>query len=119
MELARRVIGHVDVNGSNKGVRAGASTVAQGLMLTCAHQPRPASEGGDTDTLIITAVSADHPQEVAWAEQAQANGTRVVTVGMEPTASWATVMNRVVSARYFDIVTTLLAICGNPGPYGG
>ena len=58
--LARRVIGggHVDVNGSNEGVRGDANTVAQGLMLTCAHERRPAAAGGDTDTLIITAVSA-------------------------------------------------------------
>ena len=41
--LARQVIGggHVDVNGSNEGVRGDANTVAQGLMLTCAHERRP------------------------------------------------------------------------------
>ena len=51
-------------------------------MLTCAHEPRPAASGGDTDTLSITAVSADHPQEVAWAQEARANGTRGVTSGI-------------------------------------
>ena len=83
--LAKRVIagGHVDVNGSNEGVRADVHGVAQGLMLTCAFPQRLAAEGGDTDTLIITAVSADHPQELAWAEQARGNGGRVITVGME------------------------------------
>ena len=28
-------------------------------------------------------MSADHPQEVAWAEEARTNGSRVVTIGME------------------------------------
>ena len=84
--LAKNVIngGHIDVNGSNEGVRSETHSVAQGLMLTCAHSLRSLDEGGNKDALIITSVSADHPQELAWARQAKDNGNRLIAVGMEP-----------------------------------
>ena len=46
-----------------------------------AFEPRPASEGGDKDVFLIAAVSANDPQELAWADEAQANGNYLVGIG--------------------------------------
>ena len=81
--LAERVIsgGHVDLRGANEAVRSEVHGVAQGLMLMCAFEPRPASDGGDKDTMIITAVSADDPTDLGTAADARGNGNLVVGIG--------------------------------------
>ena len=87
--VAKRIIGggRFFVRSRNTGVQGDANSVAQGLMLTNAFEMRSAAEGGDQDTLVIAAVSADDPQELAWAEQARANGNYIIGIG--PTNSEA------------------------------
>ena len=73
--------GHLYVRSRNGGVRAEASRLAQGLVLTNAHQPRPAAEGGDGDVMVVAAVSPNDPEELAWAEAARACGNLVIGIG--------------------------------------
>ena len=81
--IAKRIIGggHYYVRSRNEGIQSEANGVAQGLMMCNAFEPRPASEGGDKDVFLIAAVSANDPQELAWAAEAQANGNYVVGIG--------------------------------------
>ena len=81
--VAKRIIGggRFFVRSRNQGVASESSGVAQGLMLTNAFEPRPAAEGGDRDTVVIAAVSADDPQELEWADQAKANGNCLIGIG--------------------------------------
>ncbi|MBI4552458.1 MAG: hypothetical protein HY710_09355 [Candidatus Latescibacteria bacterium] len=81
--IARRIIGggHYYVRSRNMGVQSESQGVAQGLMLTNAFDPRPASEGGDRDVFLIAAVSPNDPQELAWADEARANGNYLVGIG--------------------------------------
>ena len=78
--IAKRLIsgGHFFVRSRNQGVRSEANGVAQGPMFTNAFEPR---EDGDRDVFLIAAVSADDPQEIAWAEEAKANGNYLVGIG--------------------------------------
>ena len=70
VRIAKRIIGggHYYVQSRNMGVEREASSVAQGLMMCNAFEPRPASEGGDQDVFLIAAVSANNPEELAWAD---------------------------------------------------
>ena len=81
--VAKRIMagGRFFVRSRNPGVQGDANGVAQGLMLTNAFEMRPADEGGDRDTLVIAAVSADDPQELEWADQGRANGNHIVGIG--------------------------------------
>lgn len=81
--IAKRIIdgGHYYVRSRNEGIQSEANGVAQGLMMCNAFEPRPASVGGDKDVFLIAAVSANDPQELAWAEETQANGNYVVGIG--------------------------------------
>lgn len=81
--IAKRIIGggHYYVRSRNEGIQSEASGVAQGLMMCNAFEPRPASEGGDKDIFLIAAVIANDPQDLAWADEAQANGNYVVGIG--------------------------------------
>jgi uncharacterized phosphosugar-binding protein len=81
--IAKRIIGggHYYVRSRNEGIQSEANGVAQGLMMCNAFEPRPASEGGDKDVFLIAAVSANDPQELAWADEAQANGNYIVGIG--------------------------------------
>jgi uncharacterized phosphosugar-binding protein len=81
--VAKRIIGggRFFVRSRNGGVQGDAHGVAQGLKLTNAFEMRAAAEGGDRDTFVIAAVSADDPQELAWAEQARANGNHIIGIG--------------------------------------
>lgn len=81
--IAKRIIGggHYYVRSRNEGIQSEANGVAQGLMMCNAFEPRPASEGGDKDVFLIAAVSANDPQELAWADEAQANGNYLVGIG--------------------------------------
>jgi hypothetical protein len=81
--VAKRIIGgsRFFVRSRNPGVQGDANSVAQGLMITNAFEMRPASEGGNQDTLVIAAVSADDPQELEWAEQGRANGNYIIGIG--------------------------------------
>ncbi len=81
--IAKRIIdgGHYYVRSRNEGIQSEASGVAQGLMMCNAFEPRPAKEGGDKDVFLIAAVSANDPQELAWADEAQANGNYLVGIG--------------------------------------
>ena len=81
--IAKRIIdgGHYYVRSRNEGIQSEASGVAQGLMMCNAFEPRPASEGGDKDVFLIAAVSANDPQDLAWAEEAKSNGNYLVGIG--------------------------------------
>ena len=81
--IAKRIIdgGHYHVRSRNEGIQSEASGVAQGLMMCNAFEPRPANEGGDKDVFLIAAVSTNDPQELAWADEAQANGNYLVGIG--------------------------------------
>lgn len=81
--IAKRIIGggHYYVRSRNQGVQSEASGVAQGLMLSNAFEPRPASEGGNQDVFLIAAVSPNDPQELAWAEEARASGNDLIGIG--------------------------------------
>ena len=81
--IARRIIGggHYFLRSRNGGVESEASGVAQGLMLTNAFQPRPATAGGDKDTFLIPAVSADDPQDIERADAARQNGNYIIGIG--------------------------------------
>ncbi|NKB68148.1 MAG: hypothetical protein GKR89_13885 [Candidatus Latescibacteria bacterium] len=81
--VAKRIIagGRFFVRSRNGGVQGDANGVAQGLMLTNAFEMRAAAEGGDGDTLVLAAVSADDPQELAWAQQGRANGNYIMGIG--------------------------------------
>jgi len=81
--IAKRIIdgGHYTVRSRNLGIESEASTVAQGLMLANAFSPRPADEGGNKDTFLIAAVSDSDPQDIAWAEEARANGNYIIGIG--------------------------------------
>ena len=81
--IAERIIasGHLTVRSRNEGVESECSTVAQGLMLCNAFAPRAAAAGGAMDTLLIAAVTAEDPAELAWADEARANGHLIVGVG--------------------------------------
>ena len=81
--VAKRIIGdgRFYVRSRNPGVQGDANGVAAGLMLTNAFEMRGAGEGGDRDTLVIAAVSADDSQELEWADQARANGNYIVCIG--------------------------------------
>jgi uncharacterized phosphosugar-binding protein len=83
--VAKRIIGggRFFVRSRNPGVQGDSNTVAQGLMITNAFEMRPASEGGNQDTLVLAAVSADDPQELEWAEQGRANGNYIIGIGPE------------------------------------
>lgn len=83
--IAKRIIGggHFLVRSRNPGVQGDAWGVAQGLKMTNAFEMRPAAEGGDQDTLVIAAVSADDPQELEWAAEARANGNYIIGIGPE------------------------------------
>jgi len=78
--IAKRIIsgGYYFVRSRNPGVQSESNGVAQGPMFTNAFQPR---KDGNRDTFLIAAVSADDPQEIAWAEEARANGNYVVGIG--------------------------------------
>ena len=81
--VAKRIIdgGRFFVRSRNGGVQGDSNSVAQGLKMTNAFDMRPAAEGGDQDTFVIAAVSADDPQELEWAEQARANGNHIIGIG--------------------------------------
>ena len=81
--IAKRIIngGHYYVRSRNEGIQSEASGVAQGLMMCNAFEPRPASEGGDKDVFLIAAVSANDPQDLAWADEARSNGNYLVGIG--------------------------------------
>lgn len=81
--IAKRIIsgGRYFVRSRNFGVQSEAQGVAQGLMLTNAFEPRPVNEGGDKDVFLIAAVSDDDPQELAWAQEARANGNYLIGIG--------------------------------------
>ena len=81
--IAKRIIagGRYFVRSRNKGVELDAYTVAQGLMLCNTLEQRASGAGGEEDTLLIAAVSADDPQELAWADEARANGNYLVGIG--------------------------------------
>ena len=81
--VAKRIIGggRFYVRSRNGGVQSEATSVAQGVMLSNAFEPRPAAAGGNKDTFLIAAVSADDPQELAWADAARANGNYIVGIG--------------------------------------
>ena len=81
--IAKRIIdgGHYYVRSRNEGIQSEASGVAQGLMMCNTFEPRPANEGGDKDVFLIAAVSTNDPQELAWADEAQANGNYLVGIG--------------------------------------
>lgn len=81
--IAKRIIGggHYYVRSRNEGIQSEASGVAQGLMMCNAFEPRPASEGGDKDVFLIAAVSANDPQDLAWADEAKSNGNYLVGIG--------------------------------------
>ena len=81
--IARRIIGggRFFVRSRNPGVQGDSNSVAQGLYMTNAFEMRPAAEGGDQDTLVIAAVSADDPQELEWAAEARANGSYIIGIG--------------------------------------
>jgi uncharacterized phosphosugar-binding protein len=84
--IARRIIsgGRFYVRSGNSGVQGDANGVAQGLRMTNAFEPRPASEGGDKDVFVIAAVRAGDPQELAWAQQARSNGNYLIGIGPSP-----------------------------------
>ena len=86
--VAKRIIsgGRYFVRSRNDGVKSDANGVAQGLMLCNAFEPRPATEGGDRDTFLIAAVSADDPQELEWADEARANNNYIIGVGPSDSA---------------------------------
>ncbi len=81
--IAKRIIagGRYFVRSRNEGVQSEATSVAQGVMLSNAFEPRAAAAGGDKDTFLIAAVSADDPQELEWAEQARSNGNGIIGIG--------------------------------------
>lgn len=81
--IAKRIIdgGHYYVRSRNEGVKSEANGVAQGLRMVNVFEPRPASEGGDRDVMLIAAVSVNDPQEMAWADEARANGNFIVGIG--------------------------------------
>lgn len=82
--IAKRIIsgGHYFVHSRNGGVESEANGVAAGLMMVNHFRPpRSVSEGGDKDTTLIAAVSVDDPKEIAWADEARANGHFIVGVG--------------------------------------
>lgn len=81
--IAKRIIGggRYFVRSGNGGVESEASGVAQGLRLINSFEQRPAGEGGNKDTFLIAAVSANDPQELAWAEEARANGNYIIGIG--------------------------------------
>ncbi|MBI4552135.1 MAG: hypothetical protein HY710_07715 [Candidatus Latescibacteria bacterium] len=81
--MVKRIIGggHYFVRSRNQGVASEATGVAQGLMLVNAFEPRLKDEGGDTDTVLIAAVSPNDPQDLAWADEARANGNVIVGIG--------------------------------------
>jgi hypothetical protein len=101
--IAGRVLGagHLAVRGANKGVPFEAFTAASGVLLSNAFEggpywgegvagacytaggewPRSAADGGDADVLLLTAVAADDPREVAWAREGRRCGNVVVGIG--------------------------------------
>ena len=81
--MADRIMGggHHYVRSRNEGVKGESNGTAQGLKLTNVFEPRPAGEGGDRDVMLIAAVSANDPQELAWAEEARTNGNLVLGIG--------------------------------------
>ena len=81
--IAKRIIsgGHYYVRSRNEGIQSEANGVAQGLMMCNVFEPRPASEGGNKDVFLIAAVSVNDPQELAWADEARANGNYIVGIG--------------------------------------
>ena len=83
--VAKRIIagGRFYVRSRNGGVQSEATSVAQGVMLSNAFEPRPAAAGGNKDTSLIAAATADDPQELAWADAARANAN--YTAGTGPT----------------------------------
>lgn len=89
LAVAKRIIGggRFFVRSRNPGVQGDANGVAQGLMLTNAFEMRGAAEGGDQDTFVIAAVSSDDPQELAWAEEARANGNYIIGIGPADSAA--------------------------------
>ncbi len=81
--IAKRIIGggRYFVRSRDEGVQSEASTVAQGLMLCNTLEQRPKDQGGDQDTFLIAAVLPDEAEELAWADEARANGNFVVGIG--------------------------------------
>ena len=81
--IAKRIIdgGYYYVRSRNEGIQSEANGVAQGLMMCNAFEPRPGNEGGDKDVFLIAAVSANDPQELAWADEARTNGNYLVGIG--------------------------------------
>ena len=78
------------IRGYNTGVQAD-QYVANGTRFTqplytqeqAAETQRTRAEGGDQDTFIIPAVTADHEAELEWAADARERGNLVVCIGPE------------------------------------
>ena len=82
--IAKRIIsgGRYYVRSRNFGVQSEAQGVAQGLMLTNAFEPRPASEGGDKDVFLIASVSDSDPKDLAWTQEARSNENYLIGIGL-------------------------------------
>lgn len=83
VSIANRIIrgGRYFMRSRNFGVQSEAQGVAQGVMLTNAFDPRPASEGGDKDVFLIAAVSDNDPTDLSWVQEARSNENYLIGIG--------------------------------------